>query len=456
MHFTPGELLSPNLRLVRKLRQGGMGTVWVAEHATLNTQFAVKFLSAELALHSAAMKRFTREATIAARLKHPHVVQIHDHGVSFQGLPYIAMELLEGEDLADRLQRTRTLSPTETCIVVSQTCRALAKAHSLDLVHRDIKPDNIFLTEVDGELFVKILDFGVAKNTLADAGSLTTAGALIGTPRYMSPEQIVSARDVDPKADLWSVAAVAYECLVGRSPFDAETIGGILVAVSSGVFVPPSSVVPGLGAALDNWFLRAFALDPASRFSKARELADTFSIAATGVARGSMASVPAGLPSLAVDEPQPRPDAHADSITRRLPVAASPRVATPGTFPGTSITQALSGPRRLALVTAGSAVAAIALIAVVATVRNAIRASAIPTTSSTVEYAPQPSPTVGPFAADVAADVGLVPDAAVAADATGPAPSPIDAGKPPAPKPVPSGRSPCVNRWGFPCTGTTK
>src|SRR5262245_36259448 len=162
------ELLSPTLRLVRPLGQGAMGSVWVADHLTLTTQVAVKLMASSHPQDAEAMARFQREAAAAARIKHPHVAQVFDHGVTAEGAPYIVMELLEGEALKQRVQRYGALPLHEVVLIVRQTAKALARAHQLGIVHRDIKPENLFLIAVDDELFVKVVDFGIAKQRSGD------------------------------------------------------------------------------------------------------------------------------------------------------------------------------------------------------------------------------------------------------------------------------------------------
>jgi serine/threonine-protein kinase len=268
-----GERVTPNIRLVRVLESGSMGSVWVADHLTLGTQVAVKFMSPEVAQRPTLVTRFTREAHAAAQIKSPHVVQTLDHGIAPDGSPYIAMELLEGESLQKRLKRDGRLAPALTSVIVGQTCKALSRAHALGIVHRDIKPANIFLTDSEGDVFVKLLDFGVAKEEKAELG-VTRTNEKVGTPFYMCPEQLISAKHVDFRADLWSVGIVAYHALVGVVPFRAQSFGDLCLAVSRGVFTLPSACTPPLPAALDPWFLRALARDPAKRFESARQAAD--------------------------------------------------------------------------------------------------------------------------------------------------------------------------------------
>jgi serine/threonine-protein kinase len=276
-----GQPVTPNIRLVRVLDQGSMGSVWVADHLTLGTQVAVKFMSPEVAKNPNLVARFTREAHAAAQIKSVHVVQILDHGITPDGVPYIAMELLEGESLHKRLRREGHVAPPDTARIISQTCKALAKAHNLGIVHRDIKPANIFLTDADDEIFVKLLDFGVAKQQDADF-QMTRTNEKVGTPFYMCPEQLISAKHVDFRADLWSIGVVAYHCLIGQVPFKASTFGDLCLTVSRGVFPLPSQVRPDLPPALDAWFLRALAKQPTARFESAKQQADELERAVRG------------------------------------------------------------------------------------------------------------------------------------------------------------------------------
>jgi serine/threonine protein kinase len=221
--LAPGALVSDRLRLERLLGEGGMGCVWIAQHLTLGTRVAVKFVSAELAAsHPEIAARFSREAAAAAKITSPHVVRTLDFGATPQGTPYLVMELLEGESLAERLEREQRVPPAEAATIVSHVANALSEAHRLGVVHRDIKPGNIFLTRAGRAVFAKVLDFGIARDVAATTGAATQTGALLGTPQYMSPEQLMSAKGVDSRADLWALAVTAYEMLVGTPPFVGE------------------------------------------------------------------------------------------------------------------------------------------------------------------------------------------------------------------------------------------
>lgn len=274
--LAPGAFGAPNVRLVRKIAEGGMGSVWEGEHLGLKTNVAVKFVLGELGESEEALTRFAREATATARIKSPHVVQVFDHGKNAEGFPYMVMEFLEGEDLEARLERDKKLPASLVFQIVLQSAKALAKAHDLGIVHRDIKPSNVFLTDLEGEVFVKILDFGIAKMAGDDPSrmSMTQTGAVIGTPYFMAPEQMTSAKDAGPSSDVWSLGVIGYRALTGRLPYESDTLAGLAMAIERGNFPAPSTLVEGIPAGVDEWFKRTIAKDPAERFATVREMAD--------------------------------------------------------------------------------------------------------------------------------------------------------------------------------------
>ncbi|MBW2459851.1 MAG: serine/threonine protein kinase, partial [Deltaproteobacteria bacterium] len=226
-------MVTPSLRLVRLIGEGAMGSVWAADHLTLDTKVAIKFIATDHREKNreAVLARFEREAKAAAQIKSPHVVHMYDHGVMDDGTPYIVMEMMEGESLGTRIRRSKPLEVAEVAQVVAQVAKALSKAHELGIVHRDIKPDNIFLAPSDDELFVKVLDFGIAKSTTDPNEAVTTTGALLGTPLYMSPELVQSSREATHFADLWALAVVAYEALTGKPPLAGETVGKLFFSI---------------------------------------------------------------------------------------------------------------------------------------------------------------------------------------------------------------------------------
>ncbi len=285
----PGMLITPNVRLERPLGEGGMGSVWLAEHLSLHSRVVVKFIADAYASNAEAKTRFSREAAAAAQVKSPHVVQTFDHGISPEGVPYIVMEFLEGRSLGDALAELGQLTPALVVEIVSQLCRALEKAHAAGIIHRDIKPDNVFLCDAgDGAVFVKLLDFGIAKGAaMTNIGKETKTGSVMGSPLYMSPEQLIGAKNIDHRADLWAVGVVAYEALVGMRPFDAETVGALTMKIHNDPLPLPCAQRPELPAAVDVWFERACALTPEARFGSAKELAEALTVALLGASRQS-------------------------------------------------------------------------------------------------------------------------------------------------------------------------
>jgi eukaryotic-like serine/threonine-protein kinase len=266
-----------------------MGEVWLAEHLSLRTQVVVKFLSPDVAQDQASLARFQREAAAAAQVKSPHVVQTFDFGVSEFGHPFIVMEHLEGCDLATAL-KGRRFSLVETAHLVEGIARALTKAHERGIVHRDIKPANVFLVDQGtGDPFVKVLDFGIAKG-IDEQNPLTTTGEVVGTPIYMSPEQLLGARDVDAQSDLWSVGVLAYRAVVGQAPFRGDSVAAVALAVVSGSIPRPTAADPSLPSSFDAWFARACARERGDRFRSARELANALWVCATGQVPAAAAS----------------------------------------------------------------------------------------------------------------------------------------------------------------------
>lgn len=276
-----GSVLGTNIVLERQIGAGAMGTVWVAQNRALGSPVAVKVLQAALAVDGQALARFQQEARAVASIDSPHVVKVFDFGVTPDGEPYIVMELLRGRDLREVLETDGPMSPQRTALVVGQLCRALARAHELNVIHRDIKPANVFLLEGDGEPFVKVLDFGVARFASDGNMAMTSTGAVMGTPYYMSPEQFFEPRSIDTRADLWSVSVVAYGCLLGRLPFLGESIGALSLAVHGATFVPPCQIDQRLPRALDAFFHRAFQVSRDARYGSAQELAAAFTAAAS-------------------------------------------------------------------------------------------------------------------------------------------------------------------------------
>jgi serine/threonine-protein kinase len=261
-----------------------MGVVWEARHLALETDVAVKLIRPDRAAVDPALgARFEREARATARIAHPHVVQVMDYGVLDGAVPYLVMELLRGASLAELLARGGRLSLATTILLVEQVGSALESAHERGIVHRDIKPHNVFITEGGRgyPLFVKVLDFGVAKtlgDTQVPGGSpaLTETGTVIGSPPYMSPEQLEGSKDVDLRSDLWSLAVITYETLTGALPFQGASFVSVGAAVLKGRYRPASELAPNLPASIDDWFAKALSVDREARFRSAREMVEAF------------------------------------------------------------------------------------------------------------------------------------------------------------------------------------
>src|SRR5690606_20071651 len=306
MPLGPGSVVGTNIVIEQELGHGAMGAVLRAQDRALGSPVAVKVLAAAMASDAEAQARFAQEARGAAQLDSPHVVKIFDYGITGEGEPFIVMELLRGRDLREHLETKGPQSPAATASILRQLCRGLAQAHERGLVHRDIKPANVFLLDPDGDPFVKVLDFGVAKYAGGGDLGMTTTGAIMGTPYYMSPEQFVDPRAIDHRSDLWSAAVVAYGCLIGKLPFLGNTIGALSLAVHRGEFPPPSTQRAGLPPAVDAFFARAFRTNPVERYGSARELADAFDAAIQGahaIAAGAHPSAGTALPTAATVQP---------------------------------------------------------------------------------------------------------------------------------------------------------
>ena len=333
-------VIAGKYRLERKLEAGGMGSVWVARHLALDEDVAIKFMSHALPEPSEARARFAREARAAAKARGPHVVEVLDHGVDGD-VPYLVMELLEGEHLGRRLQREGRLSLPRTATIAEQVARALSRAHRAGIVHRDLKPANVFIARVDDdEEVVKLLDFGIAKQQLADPGDATQGDVLLGSPQYMSPEQARGARDLDHRADLWSLGAILFRAVTGSPAFEGASAVDVLVRICAGPLPVPSHVAPDLPPELDAFFARALDRDPARRFGSAREMVREFAAIAYRTDRSTLrcpASLPAAasagsglrrvggsLPWAQSDAPAPREDEIDAFVERAFSVLASP------------------------------------------------------------------------------------------------------------------------------------
>jgi serine/threonine-protein kinase len=298
-----------------------MGVVYLVEHVNTGDQLALKVLLGHAGARPDVVERFKREARAPARIKSDHVVKVTDADAAPElgGAPFLVMELLDGHDLEKRLAARGPLAPAEVAAILAQVAAALDKAHAIGIVHRDLKPENIFLHRRDsGEEVVKILDFGISKMlgddpSAMDQAGLTKAGALMGTPLYMSPEQARGdVANIGPPTDVWAIGLIAFKLLTGQTYWWAQTMTALLLQIASEPLVPPSQRSPSFPATLDAWFLRSCERDPAARWASVGEqvgaLAVALGVSVTPISRprgdalaaAADPALGAGTPSLAI------------------------------------------------------------------------------------------------------------------------------------------------------------
>jgi eukaryotic-like serine/threonine-protein kinase len=272
-----GQILAGKYQVEHLLGQGGMGVVLAARHVHLGERVAVKLMRQEAAADPEAVARFIREARAAARLESAHVARVSDVGILEDHRPYMVMEYLDGTDLERLLASTGPLDPRDTADYVLQAAEAIAEAHSLGIVHRDLKPSNLFLTRRrDRTPHVKVLDFGISKvadTSLPGGDQVTTTSSLMGSPMYMSPEQMTATRDVDGRSDIWSLGVIMYELLCGVPPFTAETLPQVCGLVLQSPAAPVRSRRPEVPVELAAIVERCLAKSPSARFQSIAELA---------------------------------------------------------------------------------------------------------------------------------------------------------------------------------------
>lgn len=269
-----GEILAGKYRVERVLGEGGMGVVLAATHVQLDQRVALKFLRTEVMGNAEVVARFSREARAAARIRSEHVARIYDVGELEDGAPYLVMEYLEGEDLAHRLASSGSLSVSFAVDCVLEASEAIAEAHAAGIVHRDLKPANLYLARrPDQSSIVKVLDFGISKALSGQDGVSTKTTAMLGSPFYMSPEQLTAARTVDVRADVWAMGVILYELVTGAPPFVAETLPEVVARILSSVPAPIVAKVPAVPPEFEAVVLRALEKDPAARFASVAHLA---------------------------------------------------------------------------------------------------------------------------------------------------------------------------------------
>jgi serine/threonine-protein kinase len=303
-----GDVVDGKYRVERVIGSGGMGVVVAAEHLKLGRTVALKFLLKHACENHEAVTRFLREGQALASITSAHVARVMDVGTLQQGEPYLVMEYLEGADLGVTLKQRGRLPIGEAVSYVLQVCEAVAEAHAKGIVHRDLKPSNLFLAQgADGIPLVKVLDFGISKAVVQQpetpvpaggsdastvvAAHVTSTGALVGSPLYMSPEQIRNARRVDERTDIWSIGVILYELVGGAPPFEGETLSGTLAAVSADPPRPLHALRENVPSELESAILRCLQKSPDQRYSTMAELARALEPFAPVDARPSIARI---------------------------------------------------------------------------------------------------------------------------------------------------------------------
>jgi len=371
----PGDVIAGKYAVERILGSGGMGVVVAAHHVHLDERVAIKFLFAELARQGGEpVARFLREGRAAAKIRSEHVARVTDVGALEGGAPYLVMEYLEGQDLQRLVEETGPLPSDDAVDYVLQACEAIAEAHSIGIVHRDLKPANLFLTRrADGSPCVKVLDFGISKMREAGArADMTKTRATLGSPLYMSPEQLVSTGDVDARADQWSLGVILFELLTACLPFEAETMPQLVAQVLQQPPRPLRALRPDVPVALDAAVARCLQKVPEARYRNIGELAAALEPVAPARAHVSVQRVArlfatrTSMPDSGGTTSAPRLS-RPGSLPEVSPYAVTAHVTEAMTQTGSSLASATSVPRmrsaqrRTAAIVAGISVAVAAL-----------------------------------------------------------------------------------------------
>ena len=428
-----GEVIAGKYRLGKVIGKGGMGVVLAARHIGLDEPVAVKILRPVMMAVDGMVARFMREARAASKIKSEHVARVMDVGEIEGGVPFLVMEFLDGIDLAAYRRQSGPLGVEETVQIVVEAADAIAEAHSLGIVHRDLKPANLFLANRrDNRRVVKVLDFGISK--VENADDTTKTGTMLGSPKYMSPEQMMSRRDVDGRADIWALGAILYELLTGRPPFLAESTPQICALVLNSEPAPPSTLRPDLPPEIEAIILRCLQKPPSARFATVADLVHALLPFGSASLRASVRVTPSASPvSAAAHVPSrasvtTRPDLPPrSSSTSQMPTPMS--TALDATAPLPELPRRFPAPTILGGLALLLALAAAAVLFGREAPPASAPAVAAPSVAAELPAAP---PSVEPPAAPMVASVA----------APRPSAAPIEVKKPPLAAPLPSIKKP--------------
>jgi eukaryotic-like serine/threonine-protein kinase len=402
-----GTLIADKYRVTRMIGAGGMGTVWEGLHVEVGYRVAIKVLRADQLDDPENVKRFYGEARAVAKLRTKHVAKIYDVGQLADGRPYIVMEFLDGVDLEAELVRRKRLPAEEACRHVMAACVAVSEAHSYGIIHRDLKPANLFLAREGSETVLKVVDFGISKVASDDGIRLTQTQSAFGTPLYMAPESVRSAKLADERTDVWALGVILHELVTGHVPFLGESATAVAVAVTMDEPKPPSGLVPDLPSFIDTVVATALQKTPAKRYQSAAEMSAAIDNGLKG--NFAMAATTRMEPLALEAVGPPRAPMVAESTSQAL---VAPVVSTPTPRP-TRVMPLLVGAGALVGVLLGVVVWRVqssSASSPSATTAGAEPPSVAPTSS---ESKPQVEPErSGPPTATVAASSGPAPNSA--------------------------------------------
>jgi eukaryotic-like serine/threonine-protein kinase len=397
-NVSEGEVLAGKYRIERVLGTGGMGHVVAATHIHLGERVAIKFLLPEVLENQEAVTRFMREAQAAVRIKSEHVARVTDVGTLDNGAPYMVMEYLEGTDLGDWLER-RDLPPIEQTVeFVLQACEAIAEAHSLGIVHRDLKPANLFcIRRADGVQSIKVLDFGISKLTGSRAAGtnldITRTAAIVGSPVYMSPEQLRASRDVDPRTDIWSLGVILFQLISGRVPFISDSLPDLSIRIVSDPTPHLRDFRPDVPEALEQVVEKCLEKKRERRYSDVAELAVALVPWAPKRARACAERVVRTVQAARLSANDPALEISSDDLVRTWPAQ------TYAAWGQTAPPRGLSRPRLVLALAAAGALLASAASFVWLKSRTASNSdhtqSVVPTVARSAGFSPMTGTTLG-------------------------------------------------------------